>query len=86
MREVKLGPRELAVLHALVESGGRVVDRDRLRQKPGLQDLNDRTCDSALVGIRRVLGPDAVVTVRRRGWRLNPEAVGVAATIISSLG
>jgi DNA-binding winged helix-turn-helix (wHTH) protein len=84
--DVKLGPREVAVLHALVESGGRVVDRDRLRRDAGLQDLNDRSCDSALVGIRRVLGPDAVVTVRRRGWRLDPEAVALAVTILASLG
>ena len=34
--DVKLGPRELAVLNALVDSGGRVVDRDQLRRDAGL--------------------------------------------------
>ena len=66
------------MLNALVDSGGRVVDRDRLRREAGLRDLNDRSCDSALVGIRRALGQDAVVTVRRRGWRLNPDVTAVA--------
>ncbi len=74
------------MLSALVDSGGRVVDRDRLRREAGLRDLNDRSCDSALVGIRRALGPEAVVTVRRRGWRLNPDVTAVALMIISSLG
>ena len=82
----ELGPRELAVLSALVENSGRVIDRDRLRRDAGLQDLNDRSCDSALVGIRRVLGANSVVTVRRRGWRLHPEATALALTILSSLG
>ena len=36
--------------------------------------------------IRRALGDDAVVTVRRRGWRLNPDVVAVAMALIASLG
>ena len=74
------------MLRALVESRGRVIDRERLRRDAGLHDLSERSCDSALVGIRRVLGPNSVVTVRRRGWRLQPEAAALALTIISSLG
>ena len=73
------------MLSALVDSRGKVVDRDRLRRDAGLRDLNDRSCDSALVGIRRALGPDAVVTVRRRGWRLNPEILATALVLVSSL-
>jgi DNA-binding response OmpR family regulator len=74
------------VLNALLDSGGRVVDRHQLRRAAGLDELNERRCDSVLVGLRRVLGPDAVVTVRRRGWRLSPESIAAAMTIISMLG
>jgi DNA-binding winged helix-turn-helix (wHTH) protein len=84
--DVQLGPRERAVLAALVDHHGRVVDRDQLRRDAGLEDLSARRCDAALVGIRRALGEDAVVTVRRRGWRLNPDVVAVALAIISALG
>ena len=74
------------MLAVLVEQQGRVIDRDGLRLHAGLKDLNARRCESALVGVRRALGDDAVVTVRRRGWRLSPDALAVALTIISSLG
>jgi DNA-binding winged helix-turn-helix (wHTH) protein len=74
------------VLAVLAEHGGKVVARDRLRRDAGLDDLNPRSCDSALVAIRRALGPNAVVSVRRRGWRLSQEAVAVALAIVSSLG
>ena len=74
------------MLAVLVEQQGRIIDRDGLRLHAGLKDLNVRRCESALVGVRRALGNDAVVTVRRRGWRLSPDALAVALTIISSLG
>jgi DNA-binding winged helix-turn-helix (wHTH) protein len=83
---VQLGPRERAVLSALVGNGGRVVDRDQLRRDAGLDELSPRRCEAMLVGIRRALGPDAVVTVRRRGWRLNPDVMAVALAIISTFG
>ena len=82
--DVQLGPRERAVLTALVEHRGRVVDRDRLRRDAGLADLSARRCEAMLVGIRRALGPDAVVTVRRRGWRLNPDVMALALAIVAT--
>jgi hypothetical protein len=84
--DIGLGPRERAVLSALVDNGGRVVDRDQLRRDAGLESLSARRCDAVLVGIRRALGPHSVVTVRRRGWRLHPDAMAVALAIISTLG
>ena len=84
--DVRLGERERAVLAALVDNSGRVLDRDRLRRDAGLTELSPRRCDAALVGIRRALGDDAVVTVRRRGWRLNPDVMALAAAIVASLG
>ena len=84
--EMQLGPRERAVLAVLVESRGRVIDREQLRHGAGLDDLHPRRCDSVIVDLRRRLGPDALVTVRRRGWRLSPEAMAVALSLVASLG
>ena len=84
--EVPLGPREKAVLGVLVGQHGRVIDRATLRRDAGLDDLSARRCDALLVGVRRALGRDAVVTVRRRGWRLSPDAVAVAVALTSGLG
>lgn len=84
--DVKLNRHERAVLGALVGSGGRVIDRGQLRRDAGLEDLDARRCESALVGVRRALGPGAVVTVRRRGWRLHPDVMALAAAIIAAIG
>ena len=65
-----LSGTELAVLHALEDARGRVVGRRELARQAGLTAASERRCDSAIVAIRRALGPDAVVTVRKRGWRL----------------
>jgi DNA-binding response OmpR family regulator len=76
-----LGSQELAVLRVLHESIGRVVSRRELARRVGLADRNERRCDSLLVGLRRVLGPHAITTVRSRGWMLEPHA----GTLVSSL-
>lgn len=69
-----LSDQERAALVVLWEAGGRVVGRRELARAIGLADRNDRRCDSLLVGLRRVLGPDAIITVRSRGWMLDPTA------------
>jgi DNA-binding winged helix-turn-helix (wHTH) protein len=84
--DVRLSERERAVLTALVDNNGRILDRDQLRRDAGLTELSPRRCDAALVGIRRALGDGAVVTVRRRGWRLNPDVMASAMAVIASLG
>ena len=77
-----LGARERAVLAVLIEHNGHVVDRSSLRREAGLTDLSPRRCEAALVKLRAVLGRDAIVTVRRRGWMLGPEAIAVAVAIV----
>jgi DNA-binding response OmpR family regulator len=65
-----LSPLERAVLDVLSSAEGRVVSRTELTRKVGLVDGSPRRCEAALVGLRRTLGPDAIVNVRGRGWRL----------------
>lgn len=65
-----LGVQERALLAVLLANRGRVVSRRELARHAGLAHLSDRRCDSLIVGIRRVLGPDAIRTVRSRGWML----------------
>jgi DNA-binding response OmpR family regulator len=74
-RRLPLSPREVEVLAALLDARGRVVTRTELTRRLGLG--SDRRCDSILVGLRRVLGPDAVRNVRQRGWRLDATHVAL---------
>jgi hypothetical protein len=53
-----------------------VVDRAQLCEEA--QIANPRTCDNLLVEVRRALGRDAVQRIRKRGWRLDPRALGAA--------
>jgi DNA-binding response OmpR family regulator len=69
----ELSDQEAAVLRVLMESRGKVVSRRELARRAGLASLSDRRVDSVLVGLRRVLGPDVLRNVRRRGWMLEPD-------------
>jgi hypothetical protein len=61
-----------------------VLGRTELSRLAGLTELSDRRCDSVLVGLRRVLGSGAIVTVRRRGWMLADDAVDAAQRALSA--
>ncbi|MFN8050375.1 MAG: hypothetical protein U0Q22_02975 [Acidimicrobiales bacterium] len=64
----ELSDREMAVLQALGK--GSVVSRADLIRDAGLTDLSARRCESVIMALRRILGADAIVNLRRRGWRL----------------
>jgi hypothetical protein len=68
----------------LLQNRNRVVGRRELARQAGLAGLNERRCDSLLVGLRRLLGPDAIVTVRSRGWMLSADAVARATEMLAS--
>ncbi|MEK7424446.1 MAG: helix-turn-helix domain-containing protein [Actinomycetota bacterium] len=79
---VSLGAQERAVLAVLCAYRGRVVSRRELSRRAGLGDLSERRCDSLLVTLRRRLGPEALITVRSRGWMLSPAAEAAAAALL----
>jgi DNA-binding response OmpR family regulator len=79
----RLGEQEQSVLTVLLANRGRVISRRELARRAGLADLSERRCDSLLVAIRRALGPQAVVTVRSRGWMLSDDAIDAASALAS---
>ena len=71
------------MLAVLVANRRRVVGRRELARAAGLAELSERRCDSVLVGVRRMLGPDSIVTVRSRGWMIAEHAVDLAEELLT---
>jgi DNA-binding response OmpR family regulator len=83
-RVPRLGPHELAVLQVFLDCRGRVVSRLEIARRAGLTGMNQRRCDSVLVTLRRVLGAEAIRTVRGRGWMLELDALERANHLIAA--
>ncbi len=77
---LRLSDREVALLDAFAHAGHRVMGRQELQRRIGLTRHDPRRCDSLIVQLRRALGPDAIVTVRGRGWRCAVDVVPVEAS------
>jgi DNA-binding winged helix-turn-helix (wHTH) protein len=75
--------QEHAVLSILLDNAGRVVGRREIARNAGLAELSERRCDSLLVQVRRQLGADSIITVRRRGWMLAPHRVQDAMALLA---
>lgn len=73
---------ELRVLQLLMESRGKIVGRDFLARQAGIDSISTRRVDASLVSIRRWLGADSLVTVRRRGWMLTDNGHAAAETFL----
>ena len=80
---LSLSPTEMKVLRVLWESQGKVLSRETLMRKAGLDVSSARRVDSSMVVLRRVLGPDSVRTVRQRGWILTEEGQLAAAQFLA---
>lgn len=82
-RAIPLRPLDLRVLAALAKPPHRAVTRDALADvlwgPDGSVDL--RSVDASVTRIRRALAgaSDALVTVRRVGYRLDPERLELGA-------
>lgn len=81
--EVILSATDRAILQVLTESRDRVVSRDSLLRLAGLDNVSARRADSSLVVLRKLLGAENLITVRRRGWMLSDEAHTAAAKLLS---
>ena len=71
------------MLAVLLANRNRVVGRRELARHAGLAELNQRRCDSVLVGVRKALGPDSIITVRSRGWMIAGHAVAAAQAMLN---
>lgn len=76
-----LSAQGVAMLDAFAHAGDRVMGRRELGRRIGLFQRDPRRCDAVLVQVRRALGPEAIVTVRGRGWRCVADVVPVGAPI-----
>lgn len=72
-----LSATDRQVLAVLLEHKGRVTGRDSVMRLAMVESLTNRRVDVSIVALRRLLGPNSITTVRRRGWMLTD--VGVAA-------
>ena len=84
--DIRPSPLDLKVLSVLVESSGKVVGREFIARQTGIDSTSARRVDASLVSVRRWLGPDSLVTVRRRGWMLSVAGLKLASYIIESMG
>ena len=75
---------DLSVLRVLVARSGRITNRDDLNKLAGLSG-SQRRCEAVLVNLRKALGDEAIVTIRRRGWMLDNSVVAAAIALINSL-
>jgi len=77
----KLEPRAMRLLAVLAQAGGEVVRADELLEAvwPGLVVTPSSLYD-AVAQLRKVLGPDHIATVPRKGYRLVTPVMPVAPT------
>lgn len=78
-----LSPVDRRVLDALLEQKGRIASRDTLMRLAAVESLTNRRIDVSMVALRRVLGPQAIATVRQRGWMLTEQGIRAAQNLLT---
>lgn len=78
-----LSETDLSILRVLSAFKGRVVSRESILRLAGLDNVSARRADASLVVLRKVLGVDSVITIRRRGWMLSDAAHKAAEKLLS---
>ena len=79
---VRLGARAFDVLEVLVSRRDRIVSRDEVTEAvwPGIV-VGDNNLNVQVGNLRRLLGPDAIVTVAGRGLRFARDSRSQAAAL-----
>jgi predicted ATPase/DNA-binding winged helix-turn-helix (wHTH) protein len=82
---VAVGPRAFDLLVTLVERGGSLVTKDELLDRvwPGVI-VEDNALQAQISILRKVLGPNAIATVSRSGYRFALELTSVAGQTSSA--
>jgi DNA-binding response OmpR family regulator len=83
MPGIILTSTDFAILEALADNYGRLVGREYLTRRAGLDGSSPRRVDASLVALRKTIGTEALVSVRRRGWMLTEEGYNASLAILS---
>lgn len=75
---------DIGTLRLLIENSGRIIGRDQLARLLNVEASAARRVDGSLVVLRRLLGPDAIMTVRSRGWMLTVAGIATATRILQT--
>ena len=78
-----LSQTDCGVLQVLLSQHGRIIGRDTIQRLAGLDSVSTRRVDASIVVLRRILGAEAITTVRRRGWMLADDAVTASTQLLA---
>ena len=78
-----LSQTDCGVLQVLLGQHGRIIGRDTIQRIAGLDSISTRRVDASIVVLRRILGAEAITTVRRRGWMLADDAVAASTELLA---
>jgi DNA-binding winged helix-turn-helix (wHTH) protein len=76
-QDVPLSPKAFDLLEAFVRNHGNLVQRDELFSQlwPGVH-VSEANLTNLIVQLRKILGPDAIQTVSKQGYRLMMQVTG----------
>ena len=77
MEDIPLSPKAFDLLEAFVRNQGNLVQRDEIFSKlwPGIH-VSEANLTNLIVQLRKILGPSAIQTVSKHGYRLMVQVTG----------